>query len=136
MADSISKERRGWNMSRIPSKNTRPEMVVRSILHQNGYRFRLHRNDLPGKPDVVLPKFNTSIFVNGCFWHRHKDCKLAYTPKSNVNFWNKKFDENIKRDKSNYLLLKNDGWNVIVIWECEVYDTNFSKLLNQIHFSI
>ncbi|MBU1162905.1 MAG: DNA mismatch endonuclease Vsr, partial [Proteobacteria bacterium] len=85
--DIISKEKRSWNMSRIRGKDTKPEIIVRSMLHRMGYRFRLHRKDLPGKPDIVLPKYKTVIFVHGCFWHRHKGCKYAYTPKSRVKFW-------------------------------------------------
>ncbi len=106
-------------MSGIRSKNTRPEMIVRSWLHRNGYRFRLHRKDLPGKPDVVLPKYKTVIFVHGCFWHRHEGCKKATTPKNNKEFWEKKFSENMERDKVCYLKLKDLGWKVVVIWECE-----------------
>ncbi|MES0491809.1 MAG: DNA mismatch endonuclease Vsr, partial [Leptospirales bacterium] len=97
MTDLLSKEKRSWNMSRIQGKNTKPELIVRSYLHSLGYRFRIHRKDLPGKPDIVLTKYKLVIFVHGCYWHRHKNCKLAYTPKSNVDFWLKKFDENIVR---------------------------------------
>jgi len=88
-----------------------------------GYRFRLHRKDLPGSPDIVLPKHSTLIFVHGCFWHRHSDCKYAYTPKSRVEFWKKKFEENVARDTKNKKELRNMGWNVLTIWECETADT-------------
>ncbi len=119
MVDRISKEHRSWNMSRIRSKNTKPEMRVRSFLHKNGYRFRLHRKDLPGKPDIVLPKYKTAIFVHGCFWHQHNNCKNASMPKSNRDFWKKKFNSNIQRDLNNQAKLRELGWQVIVIWECE-----------------
>lgn len=122
MADKITKERRSWNMSRIRSKNTKPEIVVRSLLHNLGFRFRLHRKDLPGNPDIVLTKYKTVIFVNGCFWHRHPGCKYAYTPKSRINFWANKFDQNTERDRRNHAVLTGMGWRVIVVWECEVYD--------------
>ena len=98
--DRISKEHRSWNMSRIKGKNTKPEIIVRKMLHRMGYRFRIHRKDLPGRPDIVLPKHKTVIFVHGCFWHRHKDCKYAYNPKSRVEFWQKKFRDNVNRFKT------------------------------------
>jgi DNA mismatch endonuclease (patch repair protein) len=120
MTDTISKKKRSWNMSRIRSKNTKPELAVRSLLHRMGYRFRLHKRDLPGKPDIVLPKYKTVIFVHGCFWHRHPRCKYAYRPKSRVNFWQNKFKENIGRDRKNQSELKRLGWKSIVVWECEV----------------
>ena len=106
-------------MSSVRSKNTKPEMRVRSILHSNGLRFRLHRNDLPGSPDIVLPKFKTVIFVNGCFWHGH-DCPKGRRPATNLDFWNEKLDQNLRRDKENHAALQDMGWRVIVIWECEV----------------
>jgi len=118
--DTLSKEKRSWNMSRIKGKNTRPEIIVRSILHRLGYRFRIHRKDLPGKPDIVLPKYKAVIFVHGCFWHRHKECKFAYNPKSREKFWKNKFKENVARDKKDRLNLEKLGWKVHVIWECEV----------------
>ena len=122
MTDTLSKDRRSWNMSRIRSKNTKPEIIVRSLLHRMGYRFRLHRKDLPGKPDMVLPKYKVVIFVHGCFWHRHQGCKYAYTPKSRVDFWQKKFEDNIQRHKVVTKELKKLDWKVIVIWECEIPD--------------
>ncbi|MEE1573813.1 MAG: DNA mismatch endonuclease Vsr, partial [Candidatus Neomarinimicrobiota bacterium] len=97
--DRLTKEKRSWNMSRIKGKDTKPEIIVRSILHKAGFRFRLNRKDLPGKPDIVLPKYKSVILVHGCFWHRHPRCKYACTPKSRVKFWQKKFSENIERDK-------------------------------------
>lgn len=122
MTDRISEEHRSWNMSRIRARDTKPELRVRSLLHGMGYRFRLHVKNLAGKPDIVLPKYRTVIFVHGCFWHRHPECKYAYTPKSNVDFWEQKFTENIARDQKNIISLKAAGWNVIVVWECETVD--------------
>ncbi len=119
MTDHLTKEKRSWNMSRIRSKDTKPELIVRSLLHRMGYRFRLHRKDLPGKPDIVLPKYKTVIFVHGCFWHRHKGCKGRTTPSTNKEYWDKKFLRNIEKDKANRRDLKKAGWKVIVIWECE-----------------
>lgn len=110
------------NMSRIKGKDTKPERKVRSWLHQHGFRFRLHRKDLPGTPDITLPKYKTVIFVHGCFWHRHDECRYAYTPKSRAEFWEKKFNENIERDKRNHEDLERLGWSVKVIWECESGD--------------
>ena len=131
--DIISEERRSWNMSRIRGKDTKPEIIVRSMLHRMGYRFRLHRKDLPGKPDIVLPKYKTVIFVNGCFWHRHKDCKYAYTPKSRVKFWKHKFAETVKRDKQHLKQLKENGWKVFIVWECETKDMDrLKKIINKI----
>ena len=119
--DRISKEHRSWNMSRIQSRDTKPEKAVRSILHGLGYRFRLHRKNLPGNPDIVLPRYNSVIFVHGCFWHRHKDCKNASVPKTKKTFWGKKFKANIERDMKVKKELKSDGWRVLVIWECELW---------------
>lgn len=120
MVDRIPKQRRSWNMSRIKGKDTKPELAVRSALHCAGYRFRVNRKDLPGKPDIVLPKFRTVIFVHGCFWHRHKGCKMSYSPKSNVEFWQEKFSATVARDKKAISALEISGWRVIVAWECEI----------------
>jgi DNA mismatch endonuclease, patch repair protein len=120
--DTISKKRRSWNMSRIRSKNTRPELLVRSILHRAGLRFRIHSKNLPGHPDIVLSQFKTVIFVNGCFWHRHANCKFAYMPKSRVSFWKNKFRENIERDRLRVDALRKLGWHVHLLWECETRD--------------
>jgi DNA mismatch endonuclease, patch repair protein len=120
--DSLSKERRSWNMSRIRSRDTSPELAVRSILHRLGYRFRLHAAHLPGKPDIVLPKWKHVILVHGCFWHRHKGCKFAYTPKSRIEFWNQKFEQNMARDAIAVQKLKSLGWRVTTIWECQTKD--------------
>ena len=131
MADRISKEQRSWNMSRIRGRNTRPEMIVRSMLHRMGFRFRLNRKDLPGKPDIVLPRHKTVIFVHGCFWHRHPKCKYSYTPKSRLEFWIPKFNKNIEADKKAVKGLEKLGWNVIVFWECELAETeNLEKKIS------
>lgn len=106
-------------MSRIRSRDTKPEFIVRSMLHRMGYRFRLHRKDLPGRPDIVLPRHGTVIFVNGCFWHRHKGCRFSYGPKNRKRFWQKKFNDNVERDKKAKRELKELGWRVIIIWECQ-----------------
>lgn len=109
-------------MSRIRSKDTKPELIVRSTLHRMGYRFRLHKKGLPGKPDVVLARHKTVIFVHGCYWHRHPGCKYAYHPKSRVDFWENKFRENVERDTKARAALEALGWRVLVVWECEVTD--------------
>ena len=118
-------EQRSKNMAAIKSKNTKPEIAVRKLLHSMGYRFRLHRKDLPGSPDIVLPKYKTVIFVHGCFWHRHKNCKYASTPKTRQEFWEAKFRENINRDKLNQDNLSSNGWKIIIVWECEIKDKDF-----------
>ena len=112
-------EQRSRNMSAIKSKNTKPEIAVRKLLHSMGYRFRLHRKDLPGSPDIVLPKYKKVIFVHGCFWHRHENCKYASTPKTRQEFWENKFKANVKRDLEIQEKIKNIGWKSVVIWECE-----------------
>lgn len=109
-------------MSRIRGRDTTPERLVRSLLHRMGYRFRLHRKDLPDRPDIVLPRYRTVVMVHGCYWHRHPACHLAYTPKSNREFWGKKFAENVRRDSLQYEELRAMGWRVIVVWECETKD--------------
>tara|TARA_Y100001978_G_scaffold106421_1_gene95046 strand:+ start:229 stop:645 length:417 start_codon:yes stop_codon:yes gene_type:complete len=110
---------RSRNMSAIKSKNTKPEIAVRKLLHSMGYRFRLHRKDLPGSPDIVLPKYKTVIFVHGCFWHRHENCKYASNPKTRKEFWENKFKGNVKRDLEIQKNIKNIEWRSLVIWECE-----------------
>lgn len=107
-------------MSRIRSSNTSPELALRRALHALGFRFRLHRKDLPGRPDIVLPGHRAVIFVHGCFWHRHDGCKVASTPKSNTEFWIKKFERNVARDAQSKEMLEVQGWRVIVVWECEL----------------
>jgi DNA mismatch endonuclease (patch repair protein) len=106
-------------MARIKSKNTKPELAVRRALHALGYRFRLHRSDLYGRPDIVLPKHKTIIFVHGCFWHRHPGCTKTSTPKTRTDFWQSKFDANVARDQRNVEALEQAGWQVLTVWECE-----------------
>ena len=120
MTDVFSEEQRSYVMSRVGSKNTKPELLVRSFLHRVGFRFRIHGRKLPGNPDLVLPKHQTVVFVHGCFWHRHKDCRRATMPASRVEFWKDKFDKNVARDRKNLALLKETGWRAIVLWECEI----------------
>lgn len=120
MVDFLSPSERSERMSRIRSSNTSPEVAVRRALHRLGFRFRLNRKDLPGSPDIVLPRFKTVVFVHGCFWHRHVGCKVATTPKSNTDFWVEKFDRNVARDTRSRQLLEAQGWKVIVVWECEL----------------
>jgi DNA mismatch endonuclease (patch repair protein) len=121
--DIYTKEKRREIMGSVKSKDTTPEKKIRSLLHALGYRFRLHRKDLPGRPDIVLPKYYTVIFVHGCFWHRHPGCKRASLPTSNVDYWEKKFERNVERDKENKDKLLKKGWKVLTIWECELKDT-------------
>jgi DNA mismatch endonuclease (patch repair protein) len=119
MVDSLTPEERSRMMAKIRGANTKPELVVRSYLHRQGLRFRLHGRKLPGRPDIVLPKFNALVFVHGCFWHRHPNCRYAYSPKSRTGFWTQKFVENVARDRQNVDALQAAGWRVFVIWECE-----------------
>jgi len=118
MTDTVSPEKRKIIMSRVRGKDTKPEMAVRRWLHAHGFRFRLHRRDLPGSPDIVLPKYRTVIFVNGCFWHRHLGCPRTTTPKTRKDFWEKKFQANISRDIANEDRLRRLGWRVLIVWEC------------------
>lgn len=120
MADIKTKESRSYNMSKITGKDTKPEEIVRKYLFSRGFRYRKNDRKLPGTPDLVLPKYRTVIFVNGCFWHGHKGCKYFVWPKSNAEFWRKKIETNIARDRRNEIQLKNMGWNVLVVWECEL----------------
>ena len=125
--DKLTPEHRSWNMSKIGSANTKPEIIVRSLLHHMGYRFRLHRKDLPGKPDIVLTKYKSVVLVHGCFWHHHEGCKYAYTPKTRVAFWKEKFRKNVERDRKVRTDLAALGWQVIIIWECELSDLELVK---------
>lgn len=115
---------RSRNMAAIKGRDTKPELTVRKVLHRLGYRFRLHRRDLPGTPDIVLPKYQTVIFVHGCFWHRHRGCAFTANPKTRMAFWEQKFRKNIERDNRNQEQLSASGWNVVVVWECELADLN------------
>ena len=118
MVDNLSTQDRSRLMSKVKGRDTKPEMIVRRLAHRLGYRFRLHRRDLPGSPDLVFPNRKKVIFVHGCYWHRH-DCKKATTPKSNVEFWQKKFDDNVMRDNKNLADLRGKGWDAMVVWQCE-----------------
>ncbi|NCB97217.1 MAG: DNA mismatch endonuclease Vsr [Bacteroidia bacterium] len=120
MMDVVTKEKRSEIMSKIRSKHTAPEMKVRSLLFSLGFRFRLHKKNLPGKPDIVLPKYKTLIFVHGCFWHGHDGCKYHRIPKSNNEYWVNKINNNKIKDIEHYNKLVNLGWKVIVIWECQI----------------
>ncbi|MEO1242496.1 MAG: DNA mismatch endonuclease Vsr [Pseudomonadota bacterium] len=129
MTDKISKQRRSENMRRITSKNTSPEIIVRKLVHSIGYRFRLHKKDLPGKPDLVLAKYRIAIFVHGCFWHQHGDktCKIARIPKSRPEYWIPKLARNVERDEIHREALIALGWQPHVVWECETQDQNLLK---------
>ncbi len=127
--DTVSKEKRSSIMSKVHSVNTKPEMLIRSFLHRNGFRFRLHVKNLPGHPDIVLPKYKTIIDVRGCFWHHHNGCKRAVLPLSNIEFWQEKFSRNIERDKKTEKQLKELGWHLIVIWECDLKKDGFLETL-------
>jgi DNA mismatch endonuclease (patch repair protein) len=120
MVDLLTSERRSWNMSQIKGRNTRPELRLRSLLHRAGFRFRLHAKQLPGRPDIVLPKYRTAIFVHGCFWHRHPGCGNTTTPSTRREFWQEKFDGNVRRDARNRAALEATGWTVVTVWECEL----------------
>ncbi|MGR3320179.1 MAG: very short patch repair endonuclease [Candidatus Anammoxibacter sp.] len=120
MTDHLTQEKRSWNMGLIRSKHSKPEVIIRSLLHRSGIRFRINNKKLPGCPDVVILKYSTIVFVHGCFWHRHQNCKKATFPKTNIQYWDEKFKKNSKRDGSVKDSLEKIGWNVIVIWECEI----------------
>ena len=122
MMDIVDSMRRSEMMAGIKRRDTAPEIAVRCIAHKLGLRFRLHRKELPGRPDLVFPKHRLAVFVHGCFWHRHEGCRYAYTPKSRVAFWTDKFARNVARDKRNEEALHDLGWKVLVIWECETRD--------------
>lgn len=132
MADVHSRETRSYNMSRIKGKNTKPELLVRKFLHANGYRYKLHDKSLPGKPDIVLPKYKTVIFVNGCFWHGHKNCKYFVIPKTRTDWWLNKINGNIANDVNALKALKKAGWKIITIWECGLKASAIDKSLTDI----
>jgi DNA mismatch endonuclease (patch repair protein) len=122
MPDRLSPAGRSWLMSRVRSKNTKPERVVRKVAHRLGFRFRLHRSDLPGNPDIVFPRLRCAIFVHGCFWHRHQNCRRASVPATRVEYWTQKFNATIARDRRAFESLTRAGWRILVIWECEAMD--------------
>ena len=136
MADNHTKDQRSYNMSRIRSNNTKPEKIVRSYLFSRGLRFRKNDRHYPGHPYIVLPKYNTVVFVHGCFWHRHEGCRYATTPTTNVEYWNNKFQMNTSRDKRNQEELKKMGWHVLIIWECQLKKDIRDNSLQKLYYSI
>ena len=131
MADNLTKEVRSMNMSHIRSKNSKPEEIVRKFLFANGFRYRKNVKSLPGCPDIVLPKYHTVIFVNGCFWHKH-NCSRFVWPTSNQEYWRQKILHNVERDKRNTDLLQQTGWKILVVWECELKTKNRSETLQRV----
>lgn len=131
MPDIFAPEKRHEIMQNVKTKNTAPEIKLRSLLHKNGFRFRVNRKDLPGKPDIVLPKYRAVIFVHGCFWHGH-DCPRGQRPQTNADFWNQKIGRNVIRDKSDVSLLESLGWRVLIVWECEIKKKNEAVLLSRV----
>lgn len=133
--DTISPEKRSWTMAQVKGRDTKPELIVRSLLHRLGLRFRVQCKELPGKPDIVLPKHKTVIFVHGCFWHRHPGCKRASTPADNAQYWQAKFTRTMARDATHRATLEQLGWRVLVVWECELRDmeTLAQRLDNAFH---
>ena len=131
MTDTHSKEVRSRNMQHIRSKDTKPEVAVRKYLFSKGFRYRKNVKTLPGCPDIVLPKYKTVIFVNGCFWHKH-DCSRFVWPSSNEDYWREKITRNVKRDRENYEQLKNIGWNIYVVWECQLKKKDFETTMNKL----
>jgi len=130
--DSLTRQQRSEIMSRIRGRNTKPEMLVRRTAHALGLRFRLHRKDLPGSPDLVFPRKKTALFVHGCFWHRHDGCRFAYTPKSNETFWSRKFVRNVERDREAMRRLRSAGWKPVVIWECETKQPDLASRIGHL----
>ena len=134
MIDFLTPSERSARMSRIRGKNTKPELALRKSLHKLGLRYRLYGAGLPGKPDLVFPRYRTVIFVHGCFWHRHADCKIATIPKSNTSFWLEKFEKNVARDAQVVSELHSMGWTVLIAWECELNSSNkLEKTTNHLH---
>lgn len=132
MADIVDSKTRSKMMAGIKGKDTKPEILVRKYLHRKGLRFRLHKKDLPGKPDLVFPGRKVALFVHGCFWHRHEGCPKATTPATNAQFWQKKFNDNVARDKRTREALEQLGWKVLVIWECQLGMEELEELANTI----
>ena len=131
MADKLSREKRSWNMSRIRGKDTEIEIKVRKYLFSRGFRFRKNVADMPGKPDIILPKYKTVIFIHGCYWHRHTGCKNCTTPNTNREFWLKKFEKNIQNDSKHQQELEAAGWKVLILWECEI-ENDFERLMDNL----
>lgn len=136
MSDVHSPEKRSYNMAQIKGSNTTPEKVVRKYLFSKGLRYRKNVSTLPGCPDIVLPKYKTAIFVNGCFWHMHTACGKFVWPKSNAEFWRNKILDNVERDKRNYAELISLGWHVIIVWECELSKSNFENRMKNLYDEI
>lgn len=132
MTDTVTRQRRSEIMRNVKGKHTKPEIIVRKYLHGLGFRFRIHDKKLPGKPDIKLTKYKTVIFVNGCFWHGHKDCKIYVMPKTNTDFWHSKIERNIERDKKVINNLLELNWNVIVLWECDLKPNKREKILEKL----
>lgn len=136
MADTHSKETRSYNMSQIRSRNTKPETMVRKFLFSKGLRFRKNDKRYPGHPDILLPKYKTAVFINGCFWHCHEGCPEFILPKSNQDYWEPKLEKNRNRDKENHMALRKDGWNVFVVWECELKKAVREERLEHLYLQI
>lgn len=132
MMDVVDRPTRSRMMSGIRGRNTQPEMIVRSFLHRAGMRFRLHRQGMAGRPDLVLLKYNTAVFVHGCFWHRHRGCRFATNPATNTKFWEAKFEENVARDRRVQAKLRKQGWQVLTVWECDLRPTTLNKIVRAI----
>lgn len=130
--DIWDKKKRSEVMSKIRSKNTKPEILLRKALFSKGLRYRINYKKLPGKPDIVFPKYKTVIFVHGCFWHGHKNCKIAHIPKSNINFWKNKIEKNKERDGLNYERITYFGWKIVVVWECQISKKTIQELAENI----
>ena len=136
MADVLTPKQRSYNMSRLHGKDTKPAEMVRKYLFSQGFRYRKNDARLPGKPDIVLPKYKTVIFVNGCFWHKHEGCKYFVWPKNNAAFWKEKIEKNIARDQRNYALLQQAGWKIIIIWDCQLKPRNRETTFEKLSMSI
>ena len=135
LADSLSKEKRSWNMSQIHGKDTSIEVKVRKYLFHSGFRYHKNYSKLPGKPDIVLPKYRCVVFIHGCFWHRHPGCKYATTPSTNAEYWTKKFSRNIENDNKHSQELTSQGWKVLIVWECDIRN-RFSASMDELEKAI
>ena len=132
MTDVHDQQTRSYNMSQIKARNTKPELFVRKSIFSKGFRYKLYDKNLPGKPDIVLPKYKTVVFINGCFWHGHKNCQKFVLPKSRSEWWLRKITANITNDKKNIALLQKMGWKVIVVWECQLNNAKSEQTINRI----